>query len=311
MSKKIVITGASGLIGTNLTKVLISRGDKVYVFTRNTDKAKNIIHGAAEYIKWDYSKPDEWTEHLNGKDAVIHLAGANISGKRWSTNYKEMILRSRELSTRNLANAISLLNEKPNAFICASGVNYYGDSGDKSLTEKEEAGNDFLANVCKIWESEAKKVEKAGVRRISVRTGVVLTPEEGALKKMLIAFKLFIGGPLGSGTQWFPWVHLDDIVNIYTYLLDNNNLSGAFNASSPNPVTMNEFAKTLGKILKRPSFFKVPKFALKLAAGEVADIITASLKVIPERLMDYGYKFKFLNLKDALDDLFKYSFRTP
>jgi uncharacterized protein len=305
MSKKIVITGASGLIGTNLTRALISRGDKVYVFTRNTDKAKNIIHGVSEYIKWDYNKPGEWTEHLNGKDAVIHLAGANISGKRWSANYKEIILRSRELSTRNLANAISSLHEKPEAFICASGVNYYGDSGDKSLTEKEEPGNDFLANVCKIWESEAKKVEKAGVRRISVRTGVVLTPEEGALKKMLITFKLFIGGPLGSGDQWFPWVHLDDIVNIYTYLLDNNNLSGAFNASSPNPVTMNEFAKTLGKIMKRPSFFKVPKFALKLAAGEVADIITASLKVVPERLLDHEYKFKFMNLKGALADLFK------
>ena len=304
MSKRIVITGASGLIGTNLTRALINRGDNVYIFTRRVNKTKDIIPGAADYIDWDYMNPDKWAEYLNGKDAVIHLAGANISGKRWSSNYKEAILKSRELSTGNLADVICSLPEKPDSFICASGVNYYGNSGNKSLTEKEEPGNDFLANVCKIWENEAKKVEEKGVRRISVRTGVVLTPGEGALKKMLITFKLFIGGPLGSGHQWFPWIHLDDIVNIYIFLLDNDNLNGAFNASSPTPVTMNEFAKTLGKIMNRPSFFKVPEFALKLAAGEIADVITASLKVIPERLLEQGYKFKFENLKDALADLF-------
>ena len=304
MSKRIVITGASGLIGTNLSRALINRGNNVYIFTRNVNKTKSIIHDAAGYIGWDYKKPDKWAEHLNGKDAVIHLAGANISGRRWSSNYKETILKSRQLSTGNLADVICSLPEKPECFICASGVNYYGNSGNKSLTEKEEPGNDFLANVCKIWENEAKKVEEKGVRRISIRTGVVLTPEEGALKKMLITFKLFIGGPLGSGHQWFPWIHLDDIVNIYIFLLNNYNINGAFNASSPTPVTMNEFAKTLGKIMNRPSFFKVPEFALKLAAGEIADVITASLKVIPERLLEQGYKFKFENLKDALADLF-------
>ncbi|MGA9295472.1 MAG: TIGR01777 family oxidoreductase [Ignavibacteriaceae bacterium] len=304
MSKNIVITGASGLIGTNLARVLINRGDNVYIFTRSADKTRNIIHGAAGYIEWDYKKPGKWAEYLNGKDAVIHLAGANISGKRWSEHYKEIILKSRQLSTGNLVNVINSLPEKPGTFICASGVNYYGDSGNKSLTEEEGPGNDFLANVCKIWEEEAQNVEKTGVRRISVRTGVVLTPEEGALKKMLITFKLFIGGPLGSGHQWFPWIHLDDIVNIYVFLLDNNNLNGAFNACSPNPVTMNQFAKILGKVMNRPAFFKVPEFALTLAAGEIADIITASLKVIPKKLLEQRYKFKFENLKDALADLF-------
>ncbi len=304
MSKKIVITGASGLIGTNIAKALINRGDNVYIFTRDINKTKNIIHGAAEYFEWNYKEPDKWSEHLNSKDAVIHLAGANISGKRWSANYKETILKSRELSTRNLVNVISSLPDKPKSFICASGINYYGDSGNKLLTEEEEPGNDFLANVCKIWENETKKVERAGIRSISVRTGVVLTTKEGALKKMLIPFKLFIGGPLGSGKQWFPWIHLDDILNIYIYLLDNNNLNGAFNACSPNPATMNEFAKTLGKVMKRPSFFTVPKFALTFAAGEIADSITASLKAVPKKLLEHGYKFKFENLKDALTDLF-------
>lgn len=307
MPKKIVITGASGLIGTKLTKTLINRGDHVYILTRDKNKTKNIIPGATEYIKWDYVKPDAWAGHMNNKDAVIHLAGANISGKRWTAHYKEIILKSRELSTKNLVNVISLIPNKPKSFICASGVNYYGDSGDQLLTEEEGPGNDFLANVCKIWETEAEKVEKAGIRRISIRTGVVLTPEEGALKKMLLPFKLFVGGPLGSGSQWFPWIHIDDIVNIYIYLLDNENLIGAFNACSPNMITMNEFAKNLGKVLHKPSFFKVPEFVLNLTAGEVAEIITASLKVIPKKLLEHGYKFKFVNLKDALTDLFQLS----
>ena len=305
MLKKIVITGASGLIGTRLAKALINRGDYVYIFTRDIDNTKNIIPDAAEYIKWDYKKPDTWAEHLDNKDAIIHLAGASISGKRWTAYYKEIILKSRELSTKNLVNVINSIPCKPSSFICASGVNYYGDSGDQLLTEEKGPGNDFLADVCRIWETEAENVEKAGIRRISVRTGVVLSLTEGALKKMLLPFKLFAGGPLGSGSQWFPWIHLDDIVDIYIYLLDNNNLKGSFNACSPDTVTMDEFAKALGKIMHRPSVFKVPKFALTLAAGEAAEVITASLKVFPKKLMEVGYKFKFGNLKDALADLFQ------
>lgn len=305
MLKKIVITGASGLIGTRLAKALINRGDYVYIFTRDIDNTKNIIPDAAEYIKWDYKKPDTWAEQLDNKDAIIHLAGASISGKRWTAHYKEIILKSRELSTKNLVNVINSIPCKPSSFICASGVNYYGDSGDQLLTEEKGPGNDFLADVCRIWETEAENVEKAGIRRISVRTGVVLSLTEGALKKMLLPFKLFAGGPLGSGSQWFPWIHLDDIVDIYIYLLDNNNLKGSFNACSPDAVTMDEFAKALGKIMHRPSVFKVPKFALTLAAGEAAEVITASLKVFPKKLMEVGYKFKFGNLKDALADLFQ------
>ena len=303
MSKKIVITGASGLIGTNLCKALISRNDEVFIFTREIEKSKKRIPGAKEYIELDYSKPETWSEYLNNKDAVIHLAGANISGKRWTNKYKKIILKSREISTKNLANVIIASPAKPKTFICASGVSYYGDSGNKIITEEGEPGKDFLANVCKIWEDEAKNVEKAGVRRISIRTGIVLTPGEGALKKMLTPFKFFVGGPLGSGSQWFPWIHLNDIINIYVYALDNTTISGAINASSPNPVTMNDFAKTMGKIMKRPSFFKVPEFVLTLATGEVAGSITASLKVIPKKLLDQGFKFKFENLRDALLDL--------
>lgn len=305
MSKKIVITGASGLIGTNLCKVLISRGDEVFIFTRNFNKTKNDIPNASNYVEWDYRKPSEWSKYLNNKDAVIHLAGSNISGKRWTEDYKKIVLKSRQLSTKNLVDAIGFLNEKPSVFICASGVNFYGDSGDILLNEQRESGNDFLAKVCKAWEDEAANIEKTGVRRISVRTGVVLSAKEGALKKMLIPFKFFVGGPLGNGGQWFPWLHIDDIVNIYLFCLDNESLNGPVNACSPNLVTMNEFAKSIGKVMNRPSFFRVPEFALYLAVGEVTKSITASLKVIPQKLLEYGYRFKFEKLEEALRDLIK------
>ena len=305
MSKKILITGASGLIGINLCRALILRGDEVFIFTRNVNKTKDTIPNASSYITWDYRKPSEWIKYLNNKDALIHLAGANISGKRWTKDYKKIILESRELSTKNLVHAIGSLSEKPSVFICASGVNYYGNSGDKLLNEQGESGNDFLAKVCKAWEDEAAQIEKTGVRRISIRTGVVLSAKEGALKKMLIPFKFFVGGPLGSGKQWFPWLHIDDIVNIYLYCLDNESLNGAVNACSPNPIIMNEFAESLGKVLNRPAFFRVPKFALYLAVGEVTESITASMKVIPQKLLENGFKFKFENLEDALRDLIK------
>ena len=305
MSKKILITGASGLIGINLCRALISRGNEVFIFTRDINKTKDTIPNASSYITWDYRKPSEWIKYLNNKDALIHLAGANISGKRWTKDYKKIILESRELSTKNLVHAIGSLSEKPSVFICASGVNYYGNSGDKLLNEQGESGNDFLAKVCKAWEDEAAQIEKTGVRRISIRTGVVLSAKEGALKKMLIPFKFFVGGPLGSGKQWFPWLHIDDIVNIYLYCLDNESLNGAVNACSPNPIIMNEFAESLGKVLNRPAFFRVPKFALYLAVGEVTESITASMKVIPQKLLENGFKFKFENLEDALRDLIK------
>ena len=306
MTKKIIVTGASGLIGQNLCRALISRGDEVFVFTRDTIKTKRIIPDAKGYIVWDYNKPSEWNEYLNDKDAVIHLAGANLSGKRWTDNYKKIILKSRQTSTKNLVEVINSLKDKTSAFICASGINYYGDSGDKILTEKREPGNDFLAKVCSTWEDEASLVEKAGVRRISIRTGVVLNTGYGALRKMSLPFKFFVGGPLGNGKQWFPWIHIDDIVNVYIYALDNESLSGAINASAPNPVTMNEFAKTLGNVMNRPSFFRVPKFLLKIAVGEVTESITASMKVVPQKLLESGFRFKFENLKDALEDLLKH-----
>ncbi len=302
---KIVITGATGLIGRSLCERLTNRGDEVTGFTRDVDKAKNLLPQVKNLVEWDYKNPDKWQNEINNVDAVIHLAGANLFGKRWNENYKRRILESRQISTRNLVNAIANVRNKPSTFICSSAVGIYGNRGDQTLTEKSAPGNDFLGQVCKTWEEEAAKVESCGMRRVSIRTGIVLSTKEGALKQMLLPFKLFVGGPLGNGRQWFPWIHIDDLINTFLFSLDNPNINGAVNGVSPNPVSMNEFAKTLGKVLHRPSFFKVPVFALKIVLGEFANSINTSIKAIPEKLNQNNFNFKNGKLESALNNLLK------
>ena len=302
--KKIVITGATGSIGRILMQKLIARKDEVIIFTRNIEKAKSEIPDAVRYVKWDYQKPDEWKDQLTGVDAVVHLAGANLSSKRWNEEFKKLAYDSRVLSTRNLVQAISFVEKKPKTFICASAVGYFGNRYDEILNEESLPGNDYMANLCKDWEAEAAKVEQFGVRRISVRTGLVLSKDEGVLKQLYLPFKLFVGGPLGNGRQWFPWIQIDDIVGIYLQASDNADLTGAVNAASPGIVRMNEFAKTFGKVLHRPSLFKIPKFAMKIVAGEVADYAVMSQRISVNKVLNAGYKFKFESLEEALSNLF-------
>ena len=301
--KRIIVTGATGLIGQKLVYALIQRGDEVIIFSRNAAKAKTIIANAKEYVEWDYNKPELWKSKLENSDAVVHLAGTNLFAKRWNDNFKNEILKSRQISTKNLVDAIKFCNNKPQVFISASGVGYYGDCGDIILDETSSAGNDFLAEVCKVWEGESKRVEDAGVRSVQIRTGLVLSTEDGALKQMLPPFKFFIGGPLGNGKQWASWLHIDDIIRIYLHAIDNTELRGAVNAAAANPVRMKEFANTLGKVLKRPSLFPVPKFVLKIVIGEAAEVVTASQRVDVKKLLSSGFKFKFDFIREALKDI--------
>lgn len=303
MSKKILITGATGIIGSVLTKKLIEKNYAVSVFTRDISKAKKIIPGAFEYIKWIYEKPELWMNHLAGKDAIIHLSGANLFNKRWDKKYKKIIWESRVLSTHNIVEAIKKISNKPEVFICASGSNYYGEKYDEILTEENPPGNDFLAQLCSAWENQAAKVEKLGIRRVSMRTGAVLSTKGGALKEFLTPFRFFVGGPIGTGKQWFPWIHIEDTINVYIFALENKNLTGGVNLSAPNCVTMDEFAKRFGKVLHRPSFFKVPKIILRIVVGEVAESIVKSMRMNPEKLMENNFHFKFNNLEEALKDL--------
>lgn len=303
MNKKVIVTGASGLIGSLLCKELINRGDAITIFTKSPDMTRIKIPGAVDYVDWNYRKPKDWQSIIDGKSAIIHLAGANISGKRWTKKHKKEIFDSRIISTQNLIKAIENSTLKPECLIISSAVGYYGNAGDEILTETSPSGTDFLAEVCRDWEKESEIVDSLGIRRVNVRTGIVLSTEGGALKKMVLPFKLFIGGSLGNGKQWFPWIHIDDIIRIYIDALDNISIKGPINASAPGIVSMKEFSKILGNTINRPSIFSVPKIILRLVIGKVTESILASQRVVPKALLDSGFKFKFENIQEALRDL--------
>ena len=302
--KKIAVTGATGLIGRALCKRLFERGDELTIFSTNVEKAKIIFPFAKEVIAWkDYEK--DYSSYFEGKDAVIHLAGASVAGKRWTADYKNEIYNSRIRTTKNIVASNQLCKNKPGVFISASAIGFYGDGENSELTEASPGGKDFLANVCADWENASAPLELLNVRRVIVRTGIVLSPIDGALKKMLLPFRFYLGGPLGNGKQWFSWIHIADMVSIYLFLLDHQNVKGIFNGVSPQAVQMKTFTTTLGKILHKPSIFSVPKFVLQLVMGEGASAILASQKVLPEALLKAGFKFKYENLEASLTDLLK------
>jgi hypothetical protein len=299
--KKIVISGATGLVGKKITQQLIRRGDDVTVLTRSIKNAKELLPGAHSYIEWNSSNSD-WQFCLEGKDAVINLAGENLMAKRWNEIHKKNILESRVKGTRALVRAIENLNKKPEIFISASAVGFYGNS-ETAVNEESKMGNGFLAKVVDAWESESMVVEQFGVRRVNVRLGAVLDKNEGAFPQLYKPFKFFAGGALGNGKQWFPWIHIDDVTGIFLYALDNKNVKGVYNAVSPVPIRMADFCKTLGKIMHRPSFFNVPEFILKIIFGEGADVLLNGTNVLPERTIDAGYVFKYPELTSALKSL--------
>ena len=309
MSKKILITGATGLIGTYIINKLIMRGDEIIVFTRNMENAKIKIPGAKFFFEWnpandfENEKDKEWVNTIEDSDAIINLTGENIMSKRWSDSQKRKIFSSRINSVKLLYSAVSQSKRKPEVFISASAIGYYGKELKGDVTEESPAGTDFLSAVVKRWENEQRKFENLGIRTASIRIGIVLDKDAGALNKMLLPFKLFIGGALGKGTQWFPWVHINDIADIFLFVLDSKNVQGKINAVSPHPVTMNDFVKTLGKVIKRPSVMKVPEFVLKMVMGEASGLVTKGVKVVPKKLIEYGYNFKYDNVEKALINL--------
>jgi uncharacterized protein (TIGR01777 family) len=243
---------------------------------------------------------------LEGLDAVVHLAGEGIAGLRWTDEKKKAIRDSRVLGTRNIVNTLAELRQKPRVFISGSAMGFYGDRGDDIVTETSSPGDTFLAEVSKEWETESRRAEDSGIRTVLLRTSIVLSKDGGALATMLTPFKLGVGGVVGSGKQWMSWVSLDDVVGIINFALENENLRGAVNVASPNPVTNEEFTKTLGEVLYRPTILPLPEFAVNLVFGEMGDaLLIDSTRVQPKRLQDVGYEFKFPNLKDALENAVK------
>ena len=293
---KIVISGASGLIGTQLVAKLSTSGHEVVRLVRRSPKAGEI--------QWNPKSGTLDASALEGVDAVIHLSGAGIGDKRWSDGYRKEILDSRTDTTALLAKTIASLSRKPSVFLSGSAIGIYGARNDEQLTEVSTHGTGFLAEVCEQWEAAAKPAVDAGVRTVYLRTGIVLSPKGGALKKLLPLFKLGVGGKFGNGKQWQSWISIDDEIGAIEYLLTAN-VSGAVNLTAPNPVTNAEFTKVLASVLKRPAIVPVPTFAPKiLLGGELADaLLFTGQRVIPAALNASGYTFKHTTLESALRSL--------
>ncbi|RZB37134.1 MAG: uncharacterized protein SRB2_01403 [Desulfobacteraceae bacterium Eth-SRB2] len=296
---KIFITGGSGFVGTNLSFYLLEKAHSVIAV--GTSSAHNVIrHDNFHYISADTTIKGTWQDALKDVDAVINLAGKNIF-KRWSDNYKDQIYTSRILTTRNLVEAIT---DKKDIILCStSAVGYYGDRADEVLKEDALPGNDFAAKVCKDWEKEAFQAETKGIRVAAMRFGVVLGKNGGALAKTVPAFKFFAGGPLGSGLQWFPWIHMDDLIASIIFILENPDVNGPLNFCSPNPVRNRDFSKTLGKVLNRPSFMKTPSCIIRLIMGEMGKSLMSSQRAIPDKLLKHGFKFQYPDINNALYNL--------
>lgn len=292
----ILITGGSGFIGKSLTKELLAAGHNIIITTRRqTDSVDKLTWNPPDLIPKD---------RLSNIDAIINLAGESIASGRWTKARKERILSSRIDATRALVESIKNAGPRPKVLISSSAIGYYGAHGDELLNEDSPPASDFLASVCVKWEAEALKAKELGLRVVLIRTGGVLESDGGALPPMTIPFKFFLGGPVGSGKQWFSWIHMDDEVGIIKYALEHESVSGPVNATAPNPVTNKELSSAIGRALSRPSWLAVPGFAIKLALGELGGLVLTGQRVLPEKVLEAGYKFKYTDIDLALKTIF-------
>lgn len=297
-SMNVLVSGATGLVGSALIPLLETGGHTVTRLVRRPSK-----DGVREVV-WDPARGELDPGQLTGIDGVVHLAGEGIANKRWSAAQKEKIRSSRTLGTTTLAKAVAAMPNPPKVFVCASAIGYYGDRGDEVLTEDSPAGRGFLPEVCREWEASCQAARDRGIRTVNVRIGVVLTPKGGALQKMLLPFKMGVGGVMGSGKQYWSWIALDDLIGTIHHALTHESVAGPVNATTPHPVTNREFTKTLGRVLSRPTLFPMPAFAARLALGEMADdLLLASARVMPRVLERTGYEFRLPELEGALRHL--------
>lgn len=302
---KVAITGATGLVGSRLVEKLKAENHQILVLTRNPDKAKKIFPNSAfpqvEIVLYNPQASGEWQKVISGCDAVINLAGAPIA-ERWTPQYKQEILSSRQTVTQKIVEAIKQAEAKPQVLVSASAIGYYGTSETATFDETSASGDDFLAEVCQTWEAEAEKVKEAGVRLVIPRIGIVLA-NGGALGKMLGPFQMFAGGPIGSGRQWFSWIHRDDLVDLIIEALKRPDMEGVFNATAPNPVKMAQFCQTLGEVMNRPSWLPVPDFVLELLLGDGAKVVLEGQQVLPKHTQEVNFQYKYPELKPALKEI--------
>jgi uncharacterized protein (TIGR01777 family) len=306
-SMRVIIAGGSGLIGRELTALLAVAGDEVIIFSRTPQKVVGLPP-EAKVIAWDGKTLQVWSEYVENADAIINLTGENLSGEgifptRWTVERKKRLVDSRVNSGTILTQAVENASHKPSVFIQASAIGYYGTHLHKSFTEQDAGGDDFSANLCKQWEASSQAAEAMGVRRVITRNGVVLSTKGGALRPILLPYRMFVGGPLGDGRQIYSWIHIADEAGAIQFLLRNENASGVFNLTSPNPVSNAEFGYTIARVLHRPHYFPLPGFLMHMAFGEVASMVLEGQKVLPQKLLDSGYKFRYPVLQDALTEL--------
>jgi uncharacterized protein (TIGR01777 family) len=298
---RIIISGGTGMIGSALVQQLSSSGHELWILTRRSGGRK--VAANIELIHWDGSHQGDWTNHVNQADAIINLAGENIGARRWSKERRSQIIESRRIAGATLTEAIRNAKVLPTVFIQASAIGYYGSNNNEILTELSDPGNDFLADVCRIWEASSLPVENQGVRRVVVRTGVVLSKRAGALQRLLIPVNLFIGGPIGSGKQIISWIHLDDEVAAIQFLLENETARGPYNLTAPEPTSNSQLGRAMARIIHRPYWLPVPSIALRMALGEMSSLVLEGQNVIPKKLTEAGFRFNYENIELALGNL--------
>lgn len=303
---RVIITGGTGLIGTALSQSLIQDGHETIILSR--DPSRYNLPPGATGAKWDGKTAVSWGHLVNEADAIVNLAGENLAGSgllptRWSAERKQLLRQSRLDAGRAVVEAVTAAERKPRVVIQASGIDYYGDLADEIVTEKSPAGSGFLADLTVEWEASTAAVTQQGVRHVSIRTGVVLSAEGGPLKTITLPFKFFVGGPLGSGKQWMSWIHIADEVAAIRFLLEEETAVGPFNLCSPEPLTNKAFSQAVGRAMGRPAFVPVPAFALRLALGEVADVVLNGRRALPKKLQERGFTFQFPTADSALQDL--------
>ena len=296
---RVTLTGAGGLIGTRLVRALRARGDEVTVLSRSPGRTAEKLGVTAH--EWDPNRTPAPADSLAGRDAIVHLAGERVD-QRWTDESRRAITESRETGTRHLVEGIAAADPRPKVLVSSSAVGYYGPHGDEVVDEATPPGRDFLAGVCVAWEHQAERAEAHGLRVVRVRTGIVLDAGGGALARMLIPFKLGVGGPVAGGDQYMPWIHAEDLVGIYLAAIDGEDWSGPVNAAAPEPVTNAAFSNALGRALRRPALLPIPGFALHLLYGDMAEIVTEGQRAVPRRPLELGYRFAHPDLDEALRD---------
>lgn len=307
---KVAVTGATGFVGSRLVARLQQEGHEVVVLSRSQSHARKVFPAETfpqvEVVEYQPLDSGEWQGAIASCEGVVNLSGAPIAEERWTPERKQEILESRQVGTQKIVEAIRAARQqsgdapKPSVLVNSSAIGYYGTSETARFDESSPSGNDFLAQVCQAWEAEAEKVRESGARLVILRTGIVLGMG-GAVAKMLTPFRMFAGGPLGSGRQWFSWIHREDMVNLILKALTEPGMNGTFNATAPNPVRMAEFCNTLGQVMNRPSWLPVPDFALRGILGDAAVVVLEGQQVLPKRTQEAGFQFQYATVKPAIE----------